>query len=165
MKSKKALWITLINFVILVLGMVGAVGYKELLGLFSTVEEVEKIKEIPGLFMSGHPAFLSLAVAAIGLITFFSALGLNESNALSIEGRMRRAITVAVVTVYLVLVSTVAFYVPWEKISEVTRTLVKSFTATVSVIVAFFFGASAFLESRPAGQNEKSKTSPPQDDA
>jgi hypothetical protein len=68
--------------------------------------------------------------------------------------------------VYIVIVSVAVFYVPWaEEFGEVSKTLLNSFTATVSVIVVFFFGSSAYVEARTKGKQEESGTSQPQEDA
>lgn len=147
--------IAVLDLVVLVLGIVGAVGPVKLFGLAPKAA----VEGTTGLLGIGHPAFLSLAIATIALITLFGSLRLGESSALSDEAHIRRAITVSVVAVYLVLVSIVAFYAGWsDTFSKLTETLLGSFTATVSVIVVFYFGASAYLEGRGA---EKHDTAPP----
>ena len=147
--------IAVVDLVILTLGVVGAAGVDKFFGL-----------GIPGSLGDGHPGFLSLAVAAIALITFFGLLRLGEGSTLPSESHLRRAITVAVVTVYIVIVSIATFYVPWgEEYSEVSKTLLNSFTTTVGVIVVFFFGSSAYVEAHTTGKHEERRTSQSQDDA
>jgi peptidoglycan biosynthesis protein MviN/MurJ (putative lipid II flippase) len=138
-----------LNLLVMTIGVVGATGVRQFLGLLSAEEAAEKLG--PGFFGGGHMSFLSLAVAAIAVITFFGFLMLERkpgSVGSPNEGAMRRAITVAMVTVYLVLVGVMVFFRgTWES-PEVTQTLLGSFTATIGVVVAFYFGSSAYLEAR-----------------
>lgn len=137
--------IVIINLLILIIGIIGAAGVNKFFGL-----------GISGILSVGHPGFLSLSVATIALITFFGILRLGEGNALLSESHIRRAITLTVVTVYIVIVSITAFFVPWaEEYSEVSKTFINSFTTTVGVIVVFFFGSSAYLEARINSKNKK----------
>ena len=91
-------------------------------------------------------AFLSAGMAIISIITFFGIM--SGSKNLSDESRFRRAITFTVVTVYVVLISITAFFVGEWKSPQVTITLLTSFTSIVGVIVAFYFGSSAYLEAK-----------------
>jgi hypothetical protein len=65
------------------------------------------------------------------------------------ETSMRTAIASAIVAEYLALISMVTFSVGGpEQLSPIARTLVSSFTSIVGIVIAFYFGASAFVESR-----------------
>lgn len=93
--------------------------------------------------------FLSLALVATAVITFFGFLwhGLGQDPGLD-EEDIRTAITVSVVTVYLVLVGLVAFFpeqTPGGQLPEITNTMLTSFTAIVGVVVPFYFGTSAYV--------------------
>ena len=93
--------------------------------------------------------FLSLVLVATAVITFFGFLwhGLAQDSGLD-EGDMRTAITVSVVTVYLVLVGLVAFFpeqTPGGELPAITNTMLTSFTAIVGVVVPFYFGTSAYV--------------------
>jgi hypothetical protein len=93
--------------------------------------------------------FLSLALVATAVITFFGFLwhGIGEDRRLD-DADMRTAITVSVVTVYLVLVGLVAFIpeqTPGGQSPTITNTMLTSFTAIVGVVVPFYFGASAYV--------------------
>jgi len=146
--------IAVVNLMALVLGIIGALGLKTIF-----------LIDIPGPLGKGHPGFLSLAVAAIALVTFFGALRLGQGAALPSDAHIRRAITLTVVTVYIVVVSVAIFYVPWaEEFGEVSKTLLNSFTATVSVIVVFFFGSSAYVETRTQGKQQETGTAKQQGD-
>ena len=138
-----------LDLLVMTIGIAGAIGIKRFLGLLSA-EEARGLG--PGFFAGGHLSFLSLAVAAVAVITFFGLLILERKPGAAgtlNEGAIRRAIAVAFVTVYLVLLGVVAFFQGDWKSPEVTTTLLGSFTATVGVVVAFFFGSSAYLEARP----------------
>jgi hypothetical protein len=144
------------------IGILGSAGLKRVFGLLSN-EQANALG--PGFWTGGHLSFLSLAVVAVAIITFFGVLMLERKsatgNALN-EGALRRAITVSVLTVYLVTVGVVSFFRGGAKIPEVTSTFLTSFTATVGVVIAFFFGSSAYLESRTpvdkSSSNEESGT-------
>ena len=70
----------------------------------------------------------------------------------SSEGVLRGAIATAIVVQYLVLVGIVAFFGRGpEQLPPITQTMISSFTTIVGVVVAFYFGSSAYVEA------EKSK--------
>ena len=127
----------------------------------------------------GSPrVFLSAALVTVTVITFFGILwngtgpdGLNETV-------MRTAITVAVVTVYLVLISIVAFFsLPSspggqattpdaeqttaqdtsDELPAITQTMLTSFTTIVGIIVPFYFGTSAYVQAKREEREQKSK--------
>jgi hypothetical protein len=88
--------------------------------------------------------FLSLALVAAAVITFFGFLWYGVD-----AGSMRTAITVSVVTVYLILVGLVAFLPeqnPGSQLPAITNTMLTSFTAIVGIVVPFYFGATAYVE-------------------
>jgi uncharacterized BrkB/YihY/UPF0761 family membrane protein len=87
--------------------------------------------------------FLSLALIAVALITFFGVLGNTSPQ------DPRGAITISVVTVFLILVSQVAFYslVPKEEnlaFQPISQAMITSFTAIVGIVIPFYFGATAY---------------------
>jgi hypothetical protein len=86
--------------------------------------------------------FLSLALITTAVITFFGFLGdgLGQNQGLD-EADMRPAITVSIVTVYLILVSLVVFFpeqIPGGQLPEITNTMLTSFTATVAIFSCVF---------------------------
>ena len=88
--------------------------------------------------------FLSLALIAVALITFFGVLGSASPQ------ETRGAITISVVTVFLILVSQVAFYslVPKKENLEfqpISQAMITSFTAIVGIVIPSYFGASAYI--------------------
>jgi hypothetical protein len=98
----------------------------------------------------GGGIFLGLALVAVALITFFGFLAFGTDIA-----DMRTAITIAIVTVYLVMVSLVAFFslVPTQdvhyELNPLTKTMITSFTAIVAVVIPSYFGATAYVQARP----------------
>ena len=52
---------------------------------------------------------------------------------------------------YLVLVGMVAYFANGDafgKLLPITETMLASFTATIGVVIAFYFGASAYIEGK-----------------
>jgi uncharacterized membrane protein len=93
---------------------------------------------------------IALATVAAALITFFvfaSTMQGSPTAGLSPESRLRTAMASALVVEYVVLVGISAFIRQGpEKLLPLTATLLTSFTATIGVVVAFYFGASAYVE-------------------
>jgi hypothetical protein len=93
---------------------------------------------------------LSVAVAGSGLFSF--VFFVNWSKHLpgaghSLETMLRGAIAAAIVVEYLVLIGIVAFFRGGaDKLPPITESLVSSFTAIVGVVIAFYFGSSAFIQ-------------------
>jgi len=113
--------------------------------------------DISWLGTRADTAFLMFAVAAVGLVTFFGLLlYFCWASAAPLEDRgLRVSITVAVVTVYLVVVGEAAFWTTKLAQSNITELMLTSFTSIVGVVVAFFFGSSAYVEvkKRDAGKS------------
>lgn len=119
--------------------------------------------------LSAAGAFLSVRwdnnwpyiVVAVGTaaICFFGLLILTQTK----DGRweiteatMRTTIAGTIVVVYLVLVGIVAFFIRGPtKLPAITETMITNFTTVVGIVVAFYFGASAYLQS----QREKTQSS------
>jgi len=100
------------------------------------------------------PAPLAFATVAAGVLTFFHCLA-GPPQTQSIPGaqdqRLRAAIASALVVQYLVLVGIVAYFTNTDafgKLLPITETLLASFTATIGVVIAFYFGASAYVEGK-----------------
>jgi len=105
---------------------------------------------VAALSTIGAPA-LGLAVGMTAMIAFVGMLMLarepNGSWRLS-ESAMRTAIASAFIAEYIALLSMVAFSKAGGELSQVGEKLVTSFTNLVGVVVAFYFGASAYVEGR-----------------
>jgi len=94
--------------------------------------------------------FLNLVVICVALVTYFGFLMLGEAMggdwAVN-KGGMRTAITASIVTVYLVLIGLVAFMTAGpEKLLPITDTMLTSFTSIVGIVLAFYFGSSAYVQ-------------------
>jgi len=61
---------------------------------------------------------------------------------------IRRIVLTIFIAEYIALVSMVAFSKESGDLPDVGKTLVTNFTQLVGVVVAFYFGASAYVEGR-----------------
>lgn len=92
-------------------------------------------------------------VISIALITFVSLLLFNQpedENKKVDESSMRIAITGTVIIVYLTLVILFSYfqYSPGQgELPLVTQSLLTSFTSIVGIVIAFYFGASAYIQA------------------
>jgi hypothetical protein len=92
---------------------------------------------------------LSAAIVATAIVTFFGFLRLTPETPAGIpDGSLRSAIAASTVVTYLVFVGSAGFFQSNEQLPEISRLLLTSFTATVGVIIAFYFGASAYVAAR-----------------
>ena len=70
---------------------------------------------------------------------------------------MRTAMAGAIVVEYLTLVGTLAFFVQGE-LPPIAQTMITNFTTVVGIVIAFYFGASAFVQlQREKQENRKVK--------
>lgn len=88
--------------------------------------------------------FLSLALIAVALISFFGVLGSTNPQ------DTRQAITISVVTVFFILVSLVAFFSLVSKkdnleFRPISQAMITSFTAIVGIVIPSYFAASAYI--------------------
>lgn len=93
-------------------------------------------------------------VISIALITFVSLLLFNQpedQNKKVDESSMRIAITGTVIIVYLTLVILFSYfqYSPPGRgeLPLVTQSLLTSFTSIVGIVIAFYFGSSAYIQA------------------
>jgi multisubunit Na+/H+ antiporter MnhC subunit len=107
---------------------------------------------------------LAFCVIAAALITFFWFLPGSTGKGVgspSEEGVLRRAIAASLVVEYLVLVGTFAFWGgTTESLAPMTQQLVTSFTTIVGVVIAFYFGASAYVEGKARARDAASVSAP-----
>jgi len=94
--------------------------------------------------------FLNLMIISVALVTYFGFLMFGQfmgGDWAVNKGGMRTAITASIVTVYLVLLGLVAFMTKGPKeLLPITETMLASFTSIVGVVLAFYFGSSAYLQ-------------------
>lgn len=103
-----------------------------------------------------------VVVVATMVISFVSLLVLTQRNKERwevTESTMRNAIAGAIVIAYLVLVGIVAFFTEGpEKLPAISQTMVTNFTTIVGVVIAFYFGASAYVQA--SAQRRESNQTP-----
>lgn len=101
-----------------------------------------------GPYGTSYP--IIFAAPALGLIAFFGVLSVSTDTSATktiSDSGMRIAITAAVVVMYMVLVGFGVFTSEnYGGMSPMAQTLMTSFTSIVGVVVAFYFGASAYIE-------------------
>ena len=92
---------------------------------------------------------LAFGVIAAALITFFSGISDPTSRGATSDGIVRKAIALSLVVEYLVLVGTFAFWGgATEQLAPMTQQLITSFTTIVGIVIAFYFGSSAYVEAK-----------------
>ena len=98
------------------------------------------------------PAPLGLAVGATAIITFVGMLALSQESTGAwkiTEASMRTAIASSILAQYQALVAIVAFFsAGTDAPSGISQTLISNFTTIVGIVIAFYFGASAYVEGR-----------------
>ncbi len=112
-----------------------------------------------GVYMAetiGRDSPLSVALAAVAIVSFLSLLRIQKSDAnaaLFTEASMRSAIAGSIVIEYLTLIALVAFFreAP-DEIHPVTQMMINNFTTIVGIVIAFYFGSSAYIQSRKKDQ-------------
>jgi hypothetical protein len=102
-----------------------------------------------------NDAPLSFGTAAAGIITFFHFVAVGrrtrQGEPASGEGSFRRAIAGAIIVEYIVLVGIVAYFKrPQEALPAITQALVTNLTTVVGIVIAFYFGSSAYVEASRA---------------
>jgi arginine exporter protein ArgO len=110
-----------------------------------------------GTYLSWHwgnnGPFIIIAVGT-AVTCFFGLLILTQTKEDRwevTEESMRTAIAGTIVITYLVLVGIVAFFVAGPKQAElpgITQTMITNFTTIVGTVVAFYFGASAYVQAK-----------------
>ncbi|MBV8524409.1 MAG: hypothetical protein JOY71_20165 [Acetobacteraceae bacterium] len=94
---------------------------------------------------------LPIAVIGAGLIAFVFTLSNSSRGDREIfldTGIIRSSIAVSVVMQYLVLVGLTAFIQNENRpFPQLTQTMITNFTTVVGVVVAFFFGSSAYVQT------------------
>lgn len=92
---------------------------------------------------------LSLMVVAVALITFygFMGLGVDGTDSTLSKSDIRLAIVISTLTSYFVIFGTVSFFDEGSEpgqLSALTSQFVTHFTTIVGVVIAFYFGATAY---------------------
>ena len=107
-----------------------------------------------GTEVLGGRKFLIFGVVATSLVTFFGflSMGMAERPTSYIPDQlMRSAITASVVVTFLVMVGFGTFFVEQAGgMPPIAQALLTSFSSIVGVVVAFYFGSSAFIDAKKA---------------
>jgi hypothetical protein len=86
---------------------------------------------------------------------FFWILYNPISSDQGIESRFRSAIAGGIVAQYLILVATVAFFDRGpSELPQITQNLISNFTAVVGIVIAFYFGSSAYIIGKRPNKEE-----------
>lgn len=102
------------------------------------------------LINSNYP--LSIAVIASGVLTFTLCILMSEGHGvtwIAEPGHIRATIAIAIVVEYMVLVGMAAFL--WTSPGELpplAQTFITNFTSVVGIVIAFYFGSSAYLQGQ-----------------
>ncbi len=111
-------------------------------------------------YNSNYP--IKFAAPALGVITFFTMLSVTtDTSATKVvsDSSMRSAITAALVVMYMVLVGHGVFIIGKDAadqaLSPMAQTFLTSFTSIVGVVVAFYFGTSAYIEVQSRKYNSR----------
>ncbi len=111
---------------------------------------------IATVFVFNTPAPLGFSTVAAGVVTFFHFLAESPDGPqgqANKDARLRAAIASAIVVQYLVMVGLVAYFTNGaDKLPPITETMIGSFTAIVGIVVAFYFGSSAYIEGKKSDQ-------------
>jgi hypothetical protein len=104
---------------------------------------------------------LPLGLIATAVVTFASLIILCQEDSPNwslTEQTMRTAVSGTIVFVYFCLIVYSTFnYVPDQQ-TPITGTLIANFSAIVGVVIASYFGASAYVQGRTKDKKEDGKT-------
>jgi len=142
------IWLGTLNISIVVFGLivwVYALYY----------EDVKKI-------LPDHAAAVILIAVmfALASVTFFGIMSFGQRSsgawAKNMDGT-RIAIMATVLLVYFFLLGVNIFLYPPDKMSEITSTLINNFTYIVGIVIAFYFGSSAYIQIHAKDINGEEK--------
>jgi len=91
-----------------------------------------------------HQAWMAFGFGSITIITFLGMLYIQRSIEPKID--LKVPIASAVTLIYILLVVTWAFYRSKGDLPQMTETLMSSFTSITGIVIAFYFGSSAYIE-------------------
>ena len=96
-------------------------------------------------------AWMQFGMGAIAMIVFFGLLygGPSSDGAANI----RNAIAGSMIVTYLLLVVSLLFYnLGMSELPKATEVLLTSFTTTIGIVIASYFGASAYIDGKKKGE-------------
>ena len=120
------------------------------------------------VFDRHHDVILSFTVFAVAVLTFFGTLSLGKT--LGGEWRpskagLRNAIAVSVIVTHFLILALYVFLKSPSEQSLMTQSLVTNFTTIVGVVIAFYFGTSAYVQVRQLEQGVQEPEKPEGEDA
>lgn len=94
--------------------------------------------------------YAMFAILATGLITFFGILlqNLEVDDRKVSDQSMRLAIAGLISSAYITLLAYTVFVPEGTRLAKIAEDLVTNFTAIVGTVIAFYFGSTAYIESR-----------------
>lgn len=112
------------------------------------------------LFKSFYPPIF--AIIATGVLTFYGLLlhAVHHAPDARVQDRhIRSAIAAGLTSMYVVLVGYGVFIIKTEGqvIDPIAQHLITSFSSVVGIVIAFYFGSSAFIESRTSTTRDGGK--------
>jgi hypothetical protein len=116
---------------------------------------------VDSLLDSRYP--MIFAIVATGILTFYGMLLHFVGRASDVrlaDSDTRMAIASSITAMYLILVGYGVFISGEDGMSPLAENLMDSFSSVVGVVIAFYFGSSAYLEARrttTSGQNSASQ--------
>lgn len=93
------------------------------------------------------------SIGAIAIVIFFG-LALLLKSSLSQVSSFRTPLASSIIITYLLLVITFSNYMLHD-LPDITELLLKSFTTIVGIVIAFYFGASAYVEGKNIDRTKK----------
>lgn len=114
-----------------------------------------------GYYTSLRWQALNIMLGLVAIISFFGILiipgGWSEGKGFS-EGRVRFAITAALVMLYIIYFATVIFWfnVPEARQDELPKALFNTLADMLKIVLPFYFGATAASEIAKSRRNSKS---------
>jgi hypothetical protein len=111
----------------------------------------------------GSPWPLSVALVTTAILSFMSCIFMSEMHGrtwISEPSDIRATIAVSLIIEYAVLVGLVVpFTGGAERLPAITQTVITSFSSILGVIIAFFFGTSAYVQAQERrGQQQPTDT-------
>jgi hypothetical protein len=96
--------------------------------------------------IGGEKAWLYVSMGLFSVITFYSFIPVERDGTI---GSLKNSIVASVIVTYLLLVITFTFYIDdRSEIPPLTNLLLTNFTMIVGVVIASYFGVTAYLEGK-----------------
>lgn len=141
--------------------MNGSVGSLRLLGLAAfLIFSVMACLLLTRIY--GDIRYLALATVVVAITTFlgFLDIGLEAKKRISLSNSdMRTAIAASFIVTYLTIAGLVIFFTDnaASTLPEIARVMLTNFTATVGIVIAFYFGATAYVDANKKETINKDK--------